>query len=114
MRRWHAALALILACYAVLISVSGWSAQAQSSEVREIARRIAVVEAQNTGERLAKLEVLMEGVRGQMDTTNKLLLGVLASLVLMLAERAVRGRPGGGEGRRMVRQVFRVAAEDGE
>jgi hypothetical protein len=101
LRRLHTSLALALALYTVLVALPRDRAIAQQSSeaIRQVERRLDQVEGQKLGERMARVEAVLEGVRESMDTTNKLLLGVCASLVIMVAERALRG----GSGPRLVR-----------
>jgi hypothetical protein len=109
MRRLYAVFAGAFALYVLVVAgAHAMRAQAQSSRESALERRVETVE--KWGERLARLETLVEGLKEQSETNNKLLLGACASLFGLIAERAVRG--GASRMRRPAQaQAFKVAEE---
>lgn len=97
MRRFYGLLTLALVGYATVVAwpsgVQAQSSQQQQEAVRQLERRVNAIDAEKLGERMARIEAMLETAKTQGETTNKLLLGVFATLALMLAERAVRGGP---------------------
>lgn len=108
MRRFYSLLGAALTAYCLVVASPTHTQAEQSEAVRQLERRVDSIDGQKLAERMARLETLMENAKTQGETTNKLLLGVFATLALMLAERAVRG----GSSRTKRRQM--MFGEDAE
>jgi hypothetical protein len=74
------AAAIVLYFGAVLIYSTAHAQTGIEVRIGELERRAAAVDSEHLGERMARVEAVL-------DTNNKLLLSVLAAIVVMLLER---------------------------
>jgi hypothetical protein len=67
------------------------SAQSSTGIVNQLDRRIERIEGEKLGERMARLEAIVEAARATGETNYKLLLGVFGTVALVLMERLWAG-----------------------